>query len=246
MPRTEWGWLITEAELRKWVLFEDERLLVVNKPAHVVCHPSKHGEWSSLIGACRALLGQADLHMPTRLDRETSGVMVIVKDAATGKQLHRAALAGQIQKRYHAVLCGMLTAPITVDQPVGLATGGLVAARRAVTPDGQTAVTQFEPVYSHNGHTLARVTPLTGRTHQIRVHAAWLGLPIAGDKLYPDERVFLDFLKTGEPVDRQALHATQWQCAAPELTLRFDAQLPTSEWLRWIGPPDHWGGLPPR
>ena len=54
MPRTEWGWLITEAELRAWVLFEDERLLVVNKPAHVVCHPSKHGEWSSLIGACRA------------------------------------------------------------------------------------------------------------------------------------------------------------------------------------------------
>ena len=237
MPRTEWGWLITEAELRAWILFEDQRLLVVNKPAHVVCHPSKHGEWSSLIGACRAMLGQSDLHMPTRLDRETSGVMVIVKDPATRKQLHRAALAAQIHKCYHAVLCGALLAPVTVDQPIGLALGGQVSSRRAVTPDGQTAVTQFEPVYSHHGHTLARVTPLTGRTHQIRVHAAWLGLPIAGDKLYPDDRVFLEFLKTGHPEDRQALHATQWQCTAPGLELMFDAPLPTSEWMPLIGAP---------
>ncbi len=108
MPRTEWGWLITEEELRGWILFEDDRVLAVNKPAHVVCHPSKHGEWSSLIGACRAYLGKSELHMPTRLDRETSGVVVVVKDAAMRRLLHRAALAGQIHKHYHAVLRGWL------------------------------------------------------------------------------------------------------------------------------------------
>jgi len=234
MPRTEWGWLITEAELRSWILFEDERVLAVNKPAHVVCHPSKHGEWSSLIGAARAYLGATELHMPTRLDRETSGVVVIVKDAATRRLIHRAAVARQIHKLYHAVLRGSLLETVTVEQPIGLAAGSKVAARRAVTPDGQAAATVFEPLSRASGHTLVRVTPLTGRTHQIRVHAEWLGLPIAGDKLYPDENVFLEFLKTGLPNERQALHASQWQCATQTLTLTFNAPWPVQEWAGWL------------
>jgi 23S rRNA pseudouridine1911/1915/1917 synthase len=234
VPRTDWGWLITEPELRSWILFEDERLLVVNKPAHVVCHPSKHGEWSSLIGACRAYLGVTELHMPTRLDRETSGIVILVKDAATRRAIHRAGLAGQIQKRYHAVLRGSLMETFTVDQPIGLAQGGQVAARRTVDPEnGQAAQTTFEPVYRSNGCTLAYVTPHTGRTHQIRVHANWLGLPIAGDKLYPDESVFLGFLKTGQPETRQALHASQWECASPDLYLLFQAPIP-SEFQSWF------------
>lgn len=234
MPRTDWGWLITAEELRSWILFEDERLLVVNKPAHVVCHPSKHGEWSSLIGAARAYLGPgASLHMPSRLDRETSGVMVIVKDTATRQALHRAALAGEIGKTYHAVLAGRLVAPITVEQPIGLASSQ-VAARRAVRPDGQPALTEFIPLAWENGYTLARIVPRTGRTHQIRVHAAWLGHPVAGDKLYPDESVFLAFLATGRApgaaLGRQALHASRWSCASRELTLAFEAPLPVDEW----------------
>ena len=231
MPRTDWGWLITEAELRTWILFEDERVLAVNKPAHVVCHPSKHGEWSSLIGACRAYLGQTDLHMPTRLDRETSGVVIVVKDADTRRLLHRAALAHQISKQYYAVLRGSLFETVTVDQPIGHAPGARVAVRRAVVHGGQPASTTFEPVRRVNGYTLASITPHTGRTHQIRVHAEWLGLHIAGDKLYPDENVFLEFLKTGKPEDRQALHAAQWVCDAPALKLIFNAPVP-AEWLR--------------
>ena len=74
-----------------------------------------------------------------------------------------------------------------------------------------------------NGLTLVRAIPHTGRTHQIRVHADWLGLPIANDKLYPDENVFLEFLKTGQPETRQALHATEWSCHSPALNLKFEA-----------------------
>lgn len=230
MPRTEWGWLITGEELRSWILFEDQRVLAVNKPAHVVCHPSKHGEWSSLVGACRAYLGTEELHMPTRLDRETSGVTVFVKDAATRRMLHRAAEAGQVRKCYHAVLRGLLREPVTVDQPIGLAEGSPVAARRAVRAGGQPARTIFEPVSCANNCTLARVTPLTGRTHQIRVHAEWLGLPVAGDKLYPDETVFLSFLATGWPRTRQALHASEWECGP----FHFHAPPPLAEWRHWL------------
>lgn len=236
MPRTDWGWLITLEELRSWILYEDERLVAVDKPAHVVCHPSKHGEWSSLIGAVRAHVGQADLHMPTRLDRETSGVVVFVKDKALCGLIHQAGAARDIDKTYHALLTGRLAEAVTVDQPIGMAEGARVAARRAVRSGlaGQPAVTEFVPLGFDNGYTLARVTPRTGRTHQIRVHAEWLGCPVAGDKIYPDEQVFLDFLAGGRApaaaVDRQALHASRWLCRARGLDLQFDAPLPDREW----------------
>lgn len=240
MPRTGWGWLITPEELRSWILFEDERVVAINKPGHVVCHPSKHGEMSSLIGAARCHAGQADLHLPTRLDRETSGVVVVVKDAATRGLLHRAAAARAIEKTYHAVLVGRLGEAVTVDQPIGLAESSRVAARRAVRSDGagQAAVTGFVPLAFENGHTLVRVQPRTGRTHQIRVHAAWLGHPIAGDKLYPDEQIFLDFLEgrshdQAGGLDRQALHATRWCCeygGGSAAALRFAAPVPREEW----------------
>lgn len=242
MPRTDWGWLITHDELRSWILFEDEHLLAINKPAHVVCHPSKHGEWSSLVGAVRQHVGRHDgLHMPTRLDRETSGVVVLVKDTDMRRALHRASSAGAIHKTYHAVLAGHLAGPVLVDQPIGLARDGQVGMRRAVVASGergQQAVTEFVPLAYENGFTLARVTPRTGRTHQIRVHAAWLGHAVAGDKLYPDERLFLEFIRTGNApgaaADRQALHATNWHCRAAAVDLLFDAPLPVAEWRKLL------------
>jgi len=98
MPCREWGWEITPEELRGWILYEDERLLVVNKPGLVVCHPSKHGPWSSLIGACREYLSLERLHMPSRLDRETSGVVVFARDAEAGSLLQRAMQNRKVHK----------------------------------------------------------------------------------------------------------------------------------------------------
>jgi 23S rRNA pseudouridine1911/1915/1917 synthase len=223
--------MVTPDELESWVLHHDDDLLVVNKPAHVVCHPSKHGPWSSLIGACRALLGCERLHMPSRLDRETSGVVVVAKTEAMTRRLHRAAVRRDISKTYLALLEGRLERPVVVDQPIGPAAGALVAARRAVVEDGVSASTEFVPLARGAALTLTRVVPRTGRMHQIRVHAAWLGHPVAGDKLYgPDERLFLEFLEHGWTerlerllrIDRQALHAAEW--SAPEL--HFTAPVP--------------------
>lgn len=224
---------IQPAELQSWILHEDADLLVVNKPGDVVCHPSKSGPWSSLVGASREYLGVDRLHMPARLDRETSGVVILVKTHPLASRLQRAMEHRTVQKTYHAILHGRLESPVVVDQPIGLHGASEVVTRRAVRAGGQPAATEFHPLAYDGRFTLVRVHPVTGRAHQIRVHAEWLGHPIVGDKMYgvPDA-VFLDFLKEGVSprlldtliLPRHALHASQIEFRNP--ALGFCAPLP--------------------
>ncbi|BDC50735.1 RNA pseudouridine synthase [Bryobacterales bacterium F-183] len=220
MPATDWGWQIAPEELESWIVQNDDRFLVVNKPGLVVCHPSKHGPWSSLIGACREYLGVERLHMPSRLDRETSGVVVLAKQAEWGSKLQKAIQLRNVRKRYLAILDGTLQDPITVDQPIGRDTRDTkVWTKQWVnTTDGAPAQTEFKPIGWRGQYTLAEVRPHTGRLHQIRVHAAWLGCAVAGDKVYgPDENLYIEFIATGWtdamaqrlPMQRQALHAVE-------------------------------------
>lgn len=234
MPVTDWGWQITAAELSSWILRQDEELLVVNKPGLVVCHPSKHGPWSSLIGACREYLGADVLHMPSRLDRETSGVMVLARTPRMGSRLQKAVQLRQVRKSYLAILEGTLRAAVSVDEPIGKAEDSRVYMRRCVRAGGQDARTHFEPLEWRGGYTLVRVRTETGRLHQIRVHAAWLGHAVAADKLYgPDESLFLEFIEQGFnarlqaalPLQRQALHAEEMAFELEEGPLEFRAPL---------------------
>ncbi|MBI4902218.1 MAG: RluA family pseudouridine synthase [Acidobacteria bacterium] len=219
MPRTDWGWLITPEELASWILHEDEELLVINKPGLVICHPSKHGPWSSLIGACREYFGAERLHMPSRLDRETSGVVVMARNAKLASHLQRAMERRRVMKIYHAILYGETEHAVIVDKPIGKMAGSAVILRRGVVEEGPPAITEFEPVAHGGGYTLVKVLPRTGRLHQIRVHANFIGHPVVGDKIYgPDEQHFIEFLQTGWTpklaatliLRRQALHASEW------------------------------------
>lgn len=218
MPATAWGWQITPDELAAWTLNETPDLLILNKPALVVCHPSKRGPWSSLVGACREYLGLDRVYLPFRLDRETSGILLIAKNQPTGSRLQKAMQLRQAEKTYTAILCGELRGSVTVDQPLGRATNSPVHVQQTVVPDGAAAVTEFHPLEHRGGYTLARVHPHTGRMHQIRAHARWLGHPVAADKIYgPDPTLMLDFLEHGFtgrlpellPLPRQALHASE-------------------------------------
>jgi 23S rRNA pseudouridine1911/1915/1917 synthase len=227
--------IIAPAELESWILHEDERLLVVNKPGDVVCHPSKHGPWSSLVGAAREHAGLATIHLVFRLDRETSGVVVLAKDPRMAGRLQKAIQDRRVGKTYLAILCGDLGEATTVDQPLGDDTASPVFMKAAVRPDGQASVTRFAPICSARGFTLARVTTLTGRKHQIRAHAQWLGHPVLGDKIYgPDARLYLDFIDRGWTPElkerlllpRQALHCARIDLEPAGLPFAFGAPLP--------------------
>src|SRR4051794_36190850 len=114
MPPTDWGWLITAEELSGWIISRTDDLLVINKPPHTVCHPSRHGPWSSLIGACREYLTVERLHMPFRLDRETTGVLLFAQNRETGVRFQHAVLQGRFRKEYVAIVEGLLSDPVTV------------------------------------------------------------------------------------------------------------------------------------
>ena len=227
--------LITLEELKSWIVYEDERLLVVNKPGDVVCHPSKAGPWSSLVGAAREYTGLPTMHLVFRLDRETSGVVVLAKDAAMASRLQTAMMDRKAGKLYLAVLAGELSAPVTVNQPLGDDTASPVFIKTTVVAEGgQAAVTHFTPVAASQGFTLVRVVTETGRKHQIRAHAQWLGHSIVGDKIYgPDARCYLEFIETGWTpalaekllLSRQALHCAEIDLRSVGVTEVFRAPL---------------------
>jgi 23S rRNA pseudouridine1911/1915/1917 synthase len=227
--------MIQRHELEQWIVFEDQRLLVIGKPGDVVCHPSKAGPWSSLVGAAREYTGLPTMHLVFRLDRETSGVVVLAKDAPMASVLQTAMQERKIGKKYQAILTGELTAPVTVDQPLGDDEVSPVVVKTTVRADGQKAVTHFTPVSSAGGFTFADVVIETGRKHQIRAHAQWLGHTVVGDKIYgPDARWFLEFIDHGWTpamaesllLPRQGLHCAEIDLRAAGVDHVFQAGLP--------------------
>ena len=229
--------MIAPDEVPSWILYEDARLLVVNKPGDIVCHPSKAGPWSSLVGALREYTQLPTVHLVFRLDRETSGVVVLAKDAKMASRLQVAMQERRVGKSYLAILTGELTAPITVDQPLGDDVTSAVFIKSAVVEQGlgQLAITHFTPVASGHGVTLARIVTETGRKHQIRAHAQWLGHALIGDKIYgPDARLYLDFIDHGWTdalaarlfLPRQALHCAEIDLRTAGLSHVFSAPLP--------------------
>jgi len=242
----EGEWLAEAIELD--ICYEDEDILVINKPAGLVVHPAAGNYQGTLLNGVLHYL-PANENIPRagivhRLDKETSGLMVVAKTLVAHQSLVKQLQAKTVSREYLAIVQGVMTGGGTVDKPIGR--HPQARTKMAVLDfGGKEAVSHYRVIERFPAHTLIRVKLETGRTHQIRVHMASIGYPLVGDSTYGG-RLKLPKGSTQELHDalrafrRQALHATQlalshpvsgehmeWQALPPEDFNRLFAMLKT-------------------
>ncbi len=209
------------------VLYEDEDLAAVNKPAGMVVHPAYGHTTGTLVNAALARWpemaaagGMERAGIVHRLDKDTSGVIVLAKSAAALEALQAQFKARTVHKRYLALVEGVPATPGgLIDAPIGR--DQKQRKRMAVRHDGRKAVTRYTLLEDLDSHALLALEPQTGRTHQIRIHLAWLGHPVVGDQVY-------GFRKQRIKMKRLFLHAAELQVDSPTSgdRLTFEAPLP--------------------
>ena len=203
------------------IVYEDDDLLVLNKPAGVAMHP-KPGDASapSLAAMLTSYLGEGSVpHFVSRLDKGTSGLLIAAKSGYVHDRLRRALHSSDLRREYRAVAVGRVEPPYgVIDAPIGRAEGSII--RRCVRADGLPSLTEYETLQVSGRFTLLRLRPQTGRTHQLRVHMAYLGHPLAGDWLYGTEDKTL--------IARPALHSYELWFTQPVTgqKLHFTAPIP--------------------
>lgn len=198
------------------ILYEDEHLLAINKPPFMPIHPSHGHSFDTLANAVAGYYEKCGIASAVRiygrLDRDTSGVVLISKNPLAAKLLFETS----VEKYYLAIVCGKVLQGGTIDVPILDLESGM---QRIVDPCGKSAVTVFEPLKTSDEFTLLKLQILTGRTHQIRVHTSYMGFPIVGDTLYGGK----------ECMKRQALHAYCLKFTHPVFKTPIEIKAPLPE-----------------
>lgn len=203
------------------IVWEDGHLLVVNKPAGMTAHASNFLPDTPTVAGALAWTRGADFvfHSVNRLDKGTTGLMVVAKSGYVHDLLRRSLHTPRFVREYRAVCVGCPTPEQgAINAPIGR--DETSAIRRCIRPDGSPAVSHYEVLTKEHGLSLLRLVPETGRTHQLRVHMASIGCPLAGDWLYGTE--------DPELISRPALHAYALTLTHPvtEEILRLSAPIP--------------------
>ncbi|MBQ8208584.1 MAG: RluA family pseudouridine synthase [Clostridia bacterium] len=214
------------AEIPLDIIFEDDDIILINKPPMMPTHPS-HGHFDDTLanGVCFHMLQKRGepfvFRSVNRLDRNTSGLVLIAKNRLSASKLYSAMQKGQIEKKYIALLSGRLPdSSGTIDTFIRRKKASIITREICGDlPDAARAITNFEVLSSDGIITAVKACPITGRTHQLRLHFAHLGAPILGDDLYGS---------LSEEIERQALHAFYLSFPHPstEEIMIFTAPLP--------------------
>lgn len=224
-PRAE----VTPGDWPLPIVWEDGHLLVVNKPAGMTAHASNFLPDTPTVAGALAFQRGTDFifHPVSRLDKGTTGLMVIAKSGYVHDRLRRSLHSDRFRREYRAVCVGCPSpAAGVIDGPIGRDESSTV--RRCVRPDGAPAVSHYEVLAERNGLSLLRLLPETGRTHQLRVHMASIGHPLAGDWLYGTEDPAL--------ISRPALHSSALTLVHPVTEERLHWEAPLPEDMRQLFP----------
>ncbi|WP_346934895.1 RluA family pseudouridine synthase [Clostridium sp.] len=211
-------------DLNIQVIYEDDDLLIVDKPPFMVVHPTKSHPMGTLANGVihhfRSNNDNSIVRLVSRLDRDTSGLIMIAKNQFSHMNLAKSMDKNLIKKSYLAIIHGNLeNKEGTIDLPIGRPTDETI--KRAVLEEGQRSITHYKVVESYKVGALVELLLETGRTHQIRVHLSYVGCPIYGEQLYSD-------FNDEELISRQALHAYALSLPHPRTgeILNFKSHLP--------------------
>ena len=189
------------------IIYRGEGFAAVNKPAGMITHPTKHRETNTLLNAAVAAFKTKHIHVINRLDKDTSGIVLLALDSKTASELGYLVKTRQIYKEYACVVHGVIKKPGRIEAEIS--EGGDGAKSRTAGKGGKAALSFYEPVSGNEKATLLKVIIKTGRTHQIRAHMKYIGHPIAGDRVYGDAEKDSNLFGTEKLPDGQMLHAAK-------------------------------------
>lgn len=214
---------IVPIQMKLNIIFEDEALLIINKPAGIPVHPSQNYYTNSLSNGVKYYFNENNLNKKirpvNRLDKDTSGIVIFAKNEYIQEALVSQMKNNFFKKEYIAILEGNLTKNTgTINAPIARKAHSIM--EREISEIGETAISHFELIENKQEHCIVKYTLETGRTHQLRVHSKYIGHPIVGDTLYG---------KSSPIIQRQALHAYKISFIHPLTKKHISLQSPIPE-----------------